>query len=58
MLNNFCRLDLDACKSRVRKARSMLGQQSVSVVNIFLDFVSKYIYVLYAYMFCPSHCCN
>lgn len=25
------RLDLDACKNRVRKARSMLGQQTVSV---------------------------
>lgn len=24
------RLDLDACKNRVRKARSMLGQQAVS----------------------------
>ncbi|XP_039302228.1 endophilin-B1 isoform X4 [Solenopsis invicta] len=27
------RLDLDACKNRVRKARSMLGQQSVSTVK-------------------------
>lgn len=29
----FCRLDLDACKSRLRKARSMDGQSSVSRVN-------------------------
>lgn len=28
----FIRLDLDASKRRVRKARSMLGQQSVSSV--------------------------
>jgi hypothetical protein len=27
------RLDLDANKSRVRKARSMIGQQSVSIYN-------------------------
>lgn len=33
ILNDCYRLDLDACKSRVRKARSMLGQQSVSIVN-------------------------
>lgn len=26
------RIDLDACKSRVRKARSMIGQQAVSFV--------------------------
>lgn len=26
----YCSLDLDACKKRVTKARSMLGQQTVS----------------------------
>jgi len=30
------RLDLDACKNRLRKARSMQGQQSVSTLILFL----------------------
>lgn len=28
------RLDLDSCKSKVRKARSMIGQQNVSFIYI------------------------
>lgn len=31
-----CRLDLDFCKSRLRKARSVDGQSSVSIVDTIL----------------------
>lgn len=34
------RLDLDSCKSRVRKARSMIGQQSVST-NFHVEVTCK-----------------
>lgn len=33
------RLDLDSCKNRVRKARSMLGHQAVSLKQ--LKFINK-----------------
>lgn len=36
------RIDLDACKNRVRKARSMLGTQSVS--SLFLYYTHLFIY--------------
>lgn len=38
-----CRLDLDACKNRVRKARGMLGQQSVSISVLFISLFKIYI---------------
>jgi len=48
------RLDLDACKNRVKKARSMLGQQSVSksVVGFWggIDFVMAFLLTVF---FCP-----
>lgn len=36
------RLDLDACKNRVRKARSMLGQQTVTAPHIQLNCLISY----------------
>lgn len=36
------RLDLDACKSRVRKSRSMLGQQMVNNVILWMKCLLYY----------------
>lgn len=39
------RLDLDSCKSRVRKARSMLGQQAVRTVGCVCVWVCVRLYL-------------
>ena len=48
----FCRLDLDACKSRLRKARSQEGQTAVSGLFIYL-FIYSFIH-LFIHSF--THC--
>lgn len=45
------RLDLDACKNRVRKARSMIGQQSVSLYYVIIFFFNFLFHFLHTFIY-------